>query len=107
MRLRWLRGARRDVRQIGRYIVQDSADAAERVTTRIVEAVDLLRDQPGMGRPGRVIGTRELVIFGTPYIAAYRIRGESTVEVIAVLHGAQRWPESFEGKLPPPRRPKS
>jgi toxin ParE1/3/4 len=107
MRLRWLRGARRDVRQIGRYIAQDSVAAAERVTTHIVEAVDLLIDQLGMGRPGRVIGTRELVISGTPYIAAYRVRGESTVEVIAVLHGAQQWPESFEDRLPSPHRPKS
>lgn len=49
MRLRWLRGARTDVRRIGRYIAQDSPNAAERITTRIVEAIDLLTDQPGMG----------------------------------------------------------
>ncbi len=105
MRLRWLRGARTDVRHIGRYIAQDSVEAAERVTTRIVEAIDKLADQPGMGRPGRVIGTRELVIGGTPYIAAYRVR-ETTVEIIAVIHGARQWPESFEDRLPaPPRRP--
>lgn len=104
MRLRWLRDARADVRRIGRYIAHDNVDAAERVTTRIVEDIDLLTDQPGIGRPGRIIGTRELVISGTPYIAAYRVR-ETTVEIIAVIHGAQRWPESFEDRLPaPPRR---
>ena len=44
-----------------------------------------------MGRAGRVRGTRELAIDGTPYIVAYRIKG-NVVEVLRVIHGAQRWP---------------
>jgi toxin ParE1/3/4 len=47
-----------------------------------------------MGRPGRVIGTRELIVPGTPYVVAYRVR-ESTMEVLAVMHSAQQWPTSF------------
>jgi len=47
-----------------------------------------------MGRPGRIEGTRELVVSGTPYIAAYRIVGD-TVRVLRVLHGAQQWPETL------------
>lgn len=47
-----------------------------------------------MGRPGRVDGTRELVISHTPYIAAYRIAGD-TVHIPHVLHGAQEWPEGL------------
>jgi toxin ParE1/3/4 len=47
-----------------------------------------------MGRPGRVKGTRELVIVGTPYIVAYRIKGDA-VQVLRVLHGAQKWPQGF------------
>jgi toxin ParE1/3/4 len=47
-----------------------------------------------MGRPGRVISTRELVVSGTPYIVAYRVR-EGVVEILAVIHGAQQWPTSF------------
>jgi toxin ParE1/3/4 len=47
-----------------------------------------------MGRPGRIDGTRELVINSTPYIAAYRIEGE-TVRILRVLHGAQQWPDEM------------
>jgi toxin ParE1/3/4 len=49
---------------------------------------------PEIGRAGRVPGMRELVVSGTPYIAPYRVRDDA-VEIIAVLHGARRWPEAF------------
>lgn len=95
MRVHWLRSALADLEHIGDYIALDSPTAAERVTARIVNAVEKLADFPGLGRPGRVIGTRELVISRTPYIVAYRVRGQ-TVELLAVLHGAQQWPDTFE-----------
>ena len=47
-----------------------------------------------IGRPGRVADTRELIISGTPYIVPYRIKGEF-VQIITVLHSAQRWPDRF------------
>jgi plasmid stabilization system protein ParE len=46
------------------------------------------------GRPGRVPGTRELVISDTPFIAAYAIE-KARIVILAVYHGAQQWPESF------------
>ncbi len=49
---------------------------------------------PEMGRHGRIEGTRELVISRTPYIAAYRITGD-TVRILRVLHGAQLWPDEI------------
>jgi addiction module RelE/StbE family toxin len=55
-----------------------------------------LRLFPEMGRPGRIEGTRELVISRTPYIAAYRIAGD-TVRILRVLHGAQQWPDEIPG----------
>jgi toxin ParE1/3/4 len=61
---------------------------------RILRAVDLLATQPGMGRPGRILRTRELVVPGTGYIIPYRVRGER-LELIAVFHGRQRWPEEL------------
>ena len=45
-----------------------------------------------IGRPGRVEGTRELVVAGTPYIVPYRVKAE-IVQIITVLHSAQRWPD--------------
>jgi plasmid stabilization system protein ParE len=57
--------------------------------------VELLIETPEIGRPGRIEGTRELVIQRTPYIAAYRIDGE-TVRILRVLHGAQEWPDEWQ-----------
>ena len=61
---------------------------------RIFEAVDSLILYPLLGRAGRVVGTRELVISRTPYIAVYRVRGQ-VVEVLAVQHTARVWPDRF------------
>jgi toxin ParE1/3/4 len=53
-----------------------------------------LAGSPGLGRPGRVAGTRELVIPLTPYIVPYRVRDDA-VQIITILHGAQRWPDKL------------
>ena len=55
----------------------------------------LFANAPEIGRPGRIEGTRELIIQQTPYIAAYRIERNS-VRILRVLHGAQRWPDAME-----------
>jgi toxin ParE1/3/4 len=39
-----------------------------------------------IGRPGRVSGTRELAISGTPYLAVYRVQN-NRVEILRILHG--------------------
>ena len=54
--------------------------------------MDLLAARLHIGRSGRVIGTRELVVSGTPYVIPYRVK-EDRLEWIAVFHGKQRWPE--------------
>jgi toxin ParE1/3/4 len=56
--------------------------------------VERLQEFPMIGRKGRVEGTRELVIAGTPYIVPYRVR-DDVVQIITVLHNAQRWPDQF------------
>jgi plasmid stabilization system protein ParE len=57
----------------------------------ILAAVARLSLYPEFGRTGRLPGTRELVIGGTPYVAAYRIEQDEIV-IGRLLHGAQRWP---------------
>jgi plasmid stabilization system protein ParE len=64
------------------------------IDARIRTCVEGLVQFPEMGRPGRIEGTRELVISSTPYIAAYRIVDEA-VRILRVLHGAQQWPDSM------------
>ena len=93
-RVTWHRRARQDLRHLRAQIAEDNPQAAQRVARRILQAVELLAEQPGMGRIGRVPDTREFVITGTPYIAAYQVL-EDTLVILRVLHGARRWPEQF------------
>lgn len=92
--VRWTIRAARRLDQTGEYIARDDPGAAARVVTRIVAAVVALAEQPALGRVGRVTGTRELVFADIPYIVPYRV-GPDAVEVLTVLHTAQRWPEGF------------
>jgi toxin ParE1/3/4 len=57
----------------------------------IESQMDLLIEFPEMGRQGRVLHTRELIISRTPYFVVYRVRDRS-LEILRVLHGAQKWP---------------
>ena len=72
MRVRWLRKALRNLDDEASHIAADSPAAAQVVVQRILDAVALLPEQPGMGRPGRVPGTRELVVLKTRYIVPYK-----------------------------------
>lgn len=87
MRVRWLRRALESLEEEAEYIARDDPEAAARVVTRIASSVDRLAMHPASGRPGRVPGTRELIVSGTPYLVPYRVRGE-TVEILRLLHGA-------------------
>ncbi len=98
MRLEWSVFAQADREEIFDYIEADSPQAAVTVDDRIREQVEGLMQFPEIGRPGRIEGTRELVIHRTPYIAAYRIAGD-TVRILRVLHGAQLWPEELPEEL--------
>lgn len=86
----WTRRARRNLDEIGAYIAEDDAAAAERTVRRIVERVSVLNFFPRSGRVGAIENIRELIIADTPYIVIYRIR--ERVEILRVRHGAQRWP---------------
>ena len=95
MRIRWTGSALADLEAIGDFIALDSAVAAQRMAAGLAASVDALRDHPNLGRPGRLTGTRELVVSGTPYVVPYRVLGDD-VQILAVFHGARRWPAAFE-----------
>lgn len=94
MRVRWLRKALANLEAEADYIAQDNPIAARRLVRNIFQAVQLLKKNPAIGRAGRVAGTRELVVPGTPYIIPYRVRG-GTVEILRVFHAARKWPGKF------------
>ena len=91
MKVVWTPRAIGHLVRLRRHIEKDSEGNAAVVASRIVKAIDLLQSYPEIGRPGRVAGTRELVVPDTPYIIPYRVRQER-LELIAVFHGRQQWP---------------
>lgn len=94
MIIRWLEDAVSDLQSLRRYIAKDNAIAANRVIKRVLHTVEMLTEQPGMGRNGRVLNTRELIISGTPYIIPYRVK-DNMIEILRVLHCAMQWPEDL------------
>ena len=94
MRVRWLRTALRNLDEEAAYVARDDPNAARVVVARVLGAVATLAEQPGLGRPGRVPGTRELVVGKTRYIVPYRVRDES-VEILRVFHSSRRLPQKW------------
>jgi addiction module RelE/StbE family toxin len=88
IRIKWLDLAVDDLEDIAGYISEDNPDAARRIVSRLWTAVRTLAEQHEIGRPGRVHGTRELVVGDTPFIVPYRLVG-SEIQILRVLHGAR------------------
>ena len=95
MKIVWTRRATRHLESAHEYWAHEkSSVAADTMLERIFAAVELLKHNPEMGRSGRISGTRELVLIPTPFVLAYRTR-RAKIEVLAVLHGARKWPSHF------------
>jgi plasmid stabilization system protein ParE len=94
MKVRWLRTALRNLDEEASYIAADDPAAARLVVARVLQAVAQLADQPGLGRPGRVPSTRELVVARTRYIVPYRVKREA-VEILRVFHTSRRLPKRW------------
>jgi addiction module RelE/StbE family toxin len=97
MHVKWLRVALESLDAEAQYIANDNVLASGKLVAAMRDAVKLLADFPALGRPGRVSGTRELVVPGTPYIIPYRVRG-NTIHILRVLHAARKWPKSFDSR---------
>ena len=86
----WQPKSRTQLKGIILYIADRNYSAAIRLESSILHYVDHLRALPFIGRPGKVAGTRELVVHPN-YILIYRV-GEEAVEIIRVLHAHQQYP---------------
>lgn len=95
MKLTWSPEARIDLREMVLYLADKNPYAARALYERIETIAAELVATPYIGRPGRIPGTRELVITTTPYILPYQIRAD-TIEILRVYHGARRWPKRFD-----------
>jgi toxin ParE1/3/4 len=94
MRIEWSANALADRRALIDYLETRSIMAAIQIDDRIDAAFELLRNFPEAGRLGRIAGTRELVVHGTPYVAAYSFE-DDTVVVLALIHSARDWPDTL------------
>lgn len=99
MQIVWLNTALRNLDEIADYIAQDNPTAASQVVRLqavrlVVEQINQLASQPAMGRPGRVVGTRELVISNTHYIVPYRMKNNQ-VEILRAFHTSQQPPKKW------------
>jgi toxin ParE1/3/4 len=93
--IEWTEQAAQQLEQARDYIaLSNSEEVAAQITMHIAACVQQLATFPMSGRPGRVPGTRELVISNSPFVVAYTIEKERIV-VLAIYHGAQQWPEAF------------
>ncbi|MHB1764326.1 MAG: type II toxin-antitoxin system RelE/ParE family toxin [Gammaproteobacteria bacterium] len=90
MRLFWTPEALDDRRAIYDHIEADNPSAALALDELFSEKASRLVDRPGLGRPGRVTGTREMVAHQN-YILIYDMAGD-LVRVLRVLHAARQWP---------------
>lgn len=94
MHIQWTKKAERNLEQVEEYIAEDNPQAAINTVRKILKAVELLAQQPALGRMGRVIDTRELIISDTPYIVPYRVKN-GRIQILRVLHGTMQWPNKF------------
>jgi addiction module RelE/StbE family toxin len=94
MRVKWTHKALDNLDSAVQYIAADKPSAASEVARKILNAAEALANQPGMGRPGRVAGTRELIITGLPYILPYTEKN-GTIFILRVLHTSMKWPKKL------------
>lgn len=91
MQIKWSPEAAADFAGIVDYIHKQNPAAADRVAHSMYDSAASLESFSNRGRPGRIDGTRELVLAPLPFIVVYRVK-RNVVEIARVLHGAQRWP---------------
>jgi len=87
MLIKWTKTALASVDEIASFIAKDNPTRATSFVLELQAAVTKLKAHPGMGRAGRVSGTRELVLHKN-YIAIYRVRGDD-VEILRLHHAAR------------------
>jgi addiction module RelE/StbE family toxin len=94
MQVRWTSPAAQDLEEIALYIQRDSVESAKSVSKILFDAANSLEFMPSRGRAGRIMGTRELVIPGLPYIIVYEVM-DTAVQIHHIYHTARNWPEDL------------
>ena len=91
MRIRWTPPAAADLQSISNYLKVHQPEYRQPTMRNLYEKIRALKDAPYVGRPGIVEGTRELLFSPMPYVAVYRVNGQ-TIEIWRIYHAAQNRP---------------
>ena len=94
MRVRWLQKAIRNLDAEADYIALENSTAAVKMFVYVKAKIDELSDFPSSGRPGRIPGTRELVIDHYPFVVPYRVVGDE-LHVLRVFHTRRKLPKTW------------
>lgn len=100
MNVKWLRTAAVNLQSEYQWLYERNPTAAKNFANEVHQLTSLLATNPSMGRAGRVMGTRELVLQNFPYLLPYRVKsGEiqilrifNTIENLPRLEGSCHWP---------------
>lgn len=94
MLFKWLRRVLENLDEEATYIAKDSPRMAAEFVLHMRGSAAMLVDQPNRGRPGRIVGTRELFVTRFSYVLPYRVRGGS-VEILRLFHTDKKWPKQM------------
>lgn len=94
MKIRWSQKALQNLYRETDYLAERSAKAAHHFVLKISQALEHLKNNPHMGREGRVSETREYILDNFPYIIPYRVLDEE-IQIIRVFHTSRKWPKRF------------
>ena len=96
MEVKWLKMALADLENEINFVASDNPKQAAVLLERVMSSVDALVHQPGIGRPGRIANTRELIIPDTRYLIPYRVTGNPpAVQILRVFHTSRRAPPNW------------
>lgn len=96
MQVKWLSKALQNLEQEALYIANDDPEADRVMVQCIYDAVNLLALNPALGHPGRIHGTRELVVPDFQYIVPYRVKPRlNRIEILRVFHSSRKPPKHW------------
>ena len=100
MLIKWSEHADDDLAEIlASFLNLDEEERGKRIVSLIIKSTTGLVRYPLSGKPGRMQGTRELILQKLPYILVYRALSPEILEVARVLHTSKLWPESLSEDL--------
>jgi toxin ParE1/3/4 len=90
----WRARALEDRIRLFEYIAEDNPGAALELDDLIAAKTDGLPQRPTLYKPGRVRGTREMVLTAS-YVLVYRVREKAGgIEIVRIIGARQKYPKA-------------